>query len=65
MDTDYIVKRITELCLKKRAAEHRMSLDLGHSRPYMQGISNGQALPSMTKFLAICDFLKVTPKRFL
>ena len=64
MDTDYIVKRITELRLKKWVAEHRMSLDLGHSRSYMQGISSGRALPSMTEFLAICDYLEVTPKDF-
>ena len=41
-----------------------MSLDLGHSRSYMQGISSGRALPSMTEFLAICDYLEVTPKDF-
>lgn len=64
MDTDYIVKRITDLRLKKGVAEHRMSLDLGHSRSYMQGISSGRALPSMTEFLAICDYLDVTPKDF-
>ena len=64
MDTDYIVKRITELRLKKGVAEHRMSLDLGHSRSYMQGISSGRVLPSMTEFLAICDYLEVTPKDF-
>lgn len=64
MDTDYVVKRITELRLKKGIAEHRMSLDLGHSRSYMQGISSGRALPSMTEFLAICDYLDVTPKDF-
>ena len=64
MDTHYIVKRITDLRLKKGVAEHRMSLDLGHSRSYMQGISSGRALPSMTEFLAICDYLEVTPKDF-
>ena len=64
MDTNYIVKRITELRLKKGVAAHRMSLDLGHSRSYMQGISSGRALPSMTEFLAICDYLEVTPKDF-
>lgn len=64
MNADYIVKRITELRLKKGIAEHRMSLELGHSRSYMQGISSGRALPSMTEFLAICDYLEVTPKDF-
>lgn len=64
MDSTYINKRITQLRIKKNIAEHRMSLDLGHSRSYMQGISSGRALPSMTEFLAICDYLGVTPKEF-
>lgn len=41
-----------------------MSLELGHSRSYMQSISAGRALPSMTEFLAICDYLEITPKDF-
>ena len=41
-----------------------MSLDLGHSRSYMQGISSGRAFPSMTEFLAICEYLGVTPRDF-
>ena len=64
MEPAFITKRITELRIKRGVAEHRMSLDLGHSRSYMQGISSGRALPSMTEFLAICDYLGVTPKEF-
>lgn len=64
METDFITKRITELRMKKGVAEHRMSIDLGHSRSYMQGISSGRALPSMTEFLAICDYLDVSPVEF-
>ncbi|EEG54271.1 helix-turn-helix domain-containing protein [Enterocloster asparagiformis] len=64
MDSSYIAKRITQLRLKKNIAEHRMSLDLGHSRSYMQGISSGRAFPSMTEFLAICEYLGVTPRDF-
>ena len=64
MEPDYITKRITELRLKKGIAEHRMSLELGHSRSYMQSISSGRALPSLTEFLAICDYLNVSPKDF-
>lgn len=55
MDAEYIVKRITELRLKKGVAEHRMSIELGHSRSYMQSISSGRSLPSMGEFLAICE----------
>lgn len=64
MEPEFITKRITELRLKKGVAEHKMSLDLGHSRSYMQGISSGRALPSMTEFLVICDYLGVTPFDF-
>ena len=49
---------------EKGVAEHRTNFDLGRSRSYMQGISSGRALPSMTKFLAICDYLEMTPKDF-
>lgn len=64
MDHDYINKRITELRLKKGVAEHKMSLELGHSRSYVQSISSGRSLPSMAEFLAICEYLSVTPKDF-
>jgi len=64
MDTEYIAKRITELRVKKNIAEHKMSIELGHSRSYMQSISSGRALPSMKEFLAICEYLDVTPQDF-
>lgn len=64
METEYIIKRITELRLKKGVAEHKMSIELGHSRSYMQSISSGRALPSLTEFLAICDYLNVSPRDF-
>lgn len=64
MEANYITKRITELRIKKGVAEHRMSIELGHSRSYMQGISSGRALPSMTEFLAICEYLEVSPTEF-
>lgn len=64
MQPEFVRNRITELRLQKGIAEHRMSLDLGHSRSYMQSISAGRSLPSMTEFLAICDYLEVTPEDF-
>jgi hypothetical protein len=41
-----------------------MSLDLGHSKSYIQSISSGRALPSMSEFLVICDYLDITPRDF-
>ena len=64
MDANYIRNKITELRIKKNVSEHRMSLDLGHSRSYIHGIVTGKSLPSMTEFLYICEYLEVTPKYF-
>lgn len=49
---------------KKDISEYKMSLDLGHSKSYIQSISSGKALPSMSEFLYICEYLGVSPKEF-
>ena len=64
MDNEFIRKRITELRIKKGVSEYKMSLDLGHSRSYMQSIVSGRSWPSMAEFLYICKYLGVTPSDF-
>ena len=64
MDNMFARNRISELRTKKGVSECKMSLDLGHSKSYIQSISSGKALPSFTEFLYICDYLGVTPKEF-
>ena len=64
LDNEFIRKRITELRIKKGVSEYKMSLDLGHSRSYMQSIVSGRSLPSMAEFLYICKNLGVTPSDF-
>lgn len=64
MYEDYIRKRITELRLQKNISEYKLSIELGHSKGYIQSISSGRALPSMTEFLAICDYFGITPLDF-
>ena len=64
MDTNEIMKRITSLREQKGVSEYKMSADLGHSKSYMQGISSGRGLPSLSEFLYICDYLGVSPKEF-
>ena len=64
MDEQFIRDRITSLRVQKNISEYKMSLDLGHSKSYIQSIASGRALPSMTEFLYICDYLGVTPKDF-
>ena len=64
MNETFIRERITELRIQKNISEYKMSLDLGHSKSYIQSISSGKALPSMSEFLYICEYLGITPKEF-
>lgn len=64
MDEDFIRQRITELRIQKNVSEYRMSLDLGHSKSYVQSITSGSALPSMPEFLYICEYFGITPADF-
>jgi len=64
VDLDFIRERISELRIKKNISEYKMSMDLGHSKSYIQGISSGRALPSLGEFIYICEYLGVTPKEF-
>ena len=64
MDLQFIRERISILRTKKNVSEYRMSTDLGHSKSYIQSISSRRAMPSMSEFLYICEYLGVTPKEF-
>lgn len=64
MDIEYVRERITRLRLQKGVSEYKMSYDLGHSRGYINNISSGKTLPSMTEFFAICDYFGITPIEF-
>lgn len=59
-----ISNRITQLRLQKNVSEYKMSLALGHSKGYIQSISSGRTMPSIGEFLAICEYLEVTPQQF-
>lgn len=61
---EYVRQRITELRLKKDVSEYEMSTALGMNRNYIQGITSGKALPSMTQFLNICEYFEITPMHF-
>lgn len=64
MDIEFVRDRITQLRIQKGVSEYKMSYDLGHSRGYINNISSGKTLPSMTEFLAICDYFGITPVDF-
>lgn len=64
MDIEFVRERITQLRIAKGVSEYKMSYDLGHSRGYINNISSGKTLPSMTEFLAVCEYFDLTPAEF-
>ena len=64
MDAAFVRERITQLRMQKNISEYQMSYDLGHSRSYINNISSGKTLPSMTEFLAICEYFGIEPEDF-
>ncbi len=64
MDEKYIKQRIAKLRTEKNISARELSLQLGQSTGYINTIENGKSLPSMTMFLYICEYFKITPKDF-
>ena len=64
MYSKFVRDRITQLRISKGVSEYQMSYDLGHSKGYINNISSGKSLPSMTEFFAICDYFSSTPAQF-
>lgn len=64
MDVSFIRERISILRIRKNVSEYKMSTDLGRSKNYIQSISSGCNLPSVSELLSICEYLEVTPKEF-
>lgn len=60
----FVRDRITQLRLQKDISEYQLSYDLGHSRGYINNISSGKSLPSLSEFFAICDYFEITPQDF-
>ena len=64
MTAEFIRERITQLRIQKGVSEYKMSYDLGHSRGYINNISSGKSMPSMTEFFAICEYFGITAIEF-
>ena len=60
----FVRNRITQLRLQKGVSEYQMSYDLGRSRGYINNISSGKSLTSMSEFLSICEYFNISPKNF-
>ncbi len=64
LDTKFIAERITKLRLDHNISEYQLSLDLGFSKGYIQAISSGNILPSLSALYKICEYFEITPEQF-
>jgi transcriptional regulator with XRE-family HTH domain len=64
IDENFIKQRIAKLRTDKNISARELSLRLGQSTGYINSIENGKSLPSMSMFLYICEYFKITPKKF-
>ena len=64
MHESFIGNRIAELVKVKKISTIKMSEDLAQSKDYIDNIIEHKQFPSMQSFLAICDYLGVTPAEF-
>jgi len=64
MFEDEFVSRLTQLRLSKGVSARDMSLSIGQNPGYINNIESGKALPSLSVFFMICDYLHVSPKDF-
>lgn len=56
--------RLAQLRAKKGVSARDMSLSIGQNEGYISNIECGKALPSMSAFLFICDYLEISPRDF-
>ena len=61
---DVFALRLARLRSHKGVSARDMSLSIGQNPNYINLIENGRALPSMTVFFYICEFLNLTPSEF-
>ena len=64
MEREEFCKRLTQLRMTKGDSARDMSLALGQSPNYINGIEGGKNYPSMETFFYICDYFGITPKEF-
>ena len=64
MDETFIAERITELRLARNISEYQMSLELGQSKGYVQGITSRKCLPSVKQLFNIADYFCLTVSEF-
>ena len=56
--------RLAKLRTQKGVSARDMSLSIGQNPGYINNIETGKALPSMSTFFYICDYLNISPQEF-
>lgn len=56
--------RLSKLRNEKGVSARDMSLSIGQNPGYIHNIENGKALPSMSVFFFMCDYLGISPSEF-
>ena len=56
--------RLAMLRAKKGVSARDMSLSIGQNAGYINNIETGKALPSMSSFFYICEYLNISPQEF-
>ena len=56
--------RLAQLRENKGVSARDMSLSIGQNPGYINNIETGKALPSMSGFFYICEYLQLSPKDF-
>ena len=57
-------KRLSQLRINKGISARNRSLSISQNPGYINTIENRKALPTMTNFFYICEFLSITPQEF-
>ncbi len=64
MEIEEFALRLAMLRDSKGISARDMSLSLGQSAGYINGIETRKNFPSMTNFFYICEYLGITPAEF-
>lgn len=64
MERDDFARRLASLRESKGVSAREMSLSMGQSPNYINGLENQKNFPSMKHFFDICEYLEITPGQF-
>lgn len=64
MFEDLFYDRLVKLRMEKGVSAREMSLAIGQSPGYINGLENKIGFPSMQVFFYICEYLGITPSEF-